>query len=282
MMIWKTRCVAVIGHPVFHSLSPRMHQSAFNRLKLDYLYLAFDISPRNLKKGVEALKQLGFRGFNVTVPHKETIIPLLDQISSEVKAIGAVNTVLIEDGKLKGFNTDGAGLTESMRRGWGFSVRNRQVMILGAGGAAKAASAQFALEGAKKIGIANRTRSKGIALKKRLKKYFPNVEAAVFGLDSPDLKNFLRQADLLINTTSVGLHPGDPSLLPTDYFHKDLKVCDLIYNPSMTPFLKAAHRRGCLTLNGRGMLLYQGALAFQIWTGRRAPVEVMARAISLR
>lgn len=282
MITGKTRYVAIIGHPVSHTLSPGMHQSAFDYLKLDYCYLSFDILPRNLKKGVEALKHLGFKGFNVTIPHKERIIPLLDQISPEAKIIGAVNTVLIEDGKLKGFNTDGAGLSESMRREWGFSVRNKQVMILGAGGAAKAAAAQFSLERAKTIGIANRTRSKGIALKKRLKKYFPEVEAVVLSFDGPDLRNFLQQTDLLINTTSVGLHAGDPSLLPPDFLHKDLKVSDLIYNPPVTPFLKAAQSRGCLILNGTGMLLYQGALAFKIWTGKLPPVEVMAKAISFR
>jgi shikimate dehydrogenase len=282
MIQGNTRYVAIIGHPVGHTLSPRMHQSAFDHLKLDYCYLVFDIPPRNLKKGVEALKHLGFRGFNVTIPHKETIIPLLDRISPEAKVIGAVNTVLIEDGKLKGFNTDGAGLTESMKREWGFSARNKQMMILGAGGAAKAAATQFSLEGAKTIGIANRTRSKGMALKKRLKKYFPDVEVVVLSFAGPDLRKFLQRTDLLINTTSVGLRADDPCLLPPDFFHRDLKVSDLIYNPPVTPFLKAARRRGCLILNGRGMLLYQGALAFKIWTGKLPPVEVMAKAISFR
>jgi len=276
-----TRYIAIIGHPIIHSLSPRMHQAAFNQLHLDYCYLPFDISPEKLKNGVEALKQLGFRGFNVTIPFKEKIIPLLDQISKEAAIIGAVNTVLIENGKLKGFNTDGAGFVESLKKKWTFSLKNKSALILGAGGAAKAVAAQLCLNQVGSIGIVNRTRKKADQLKARLKKHFPKVEVKVFARFGDDLDCFLKKAHLLVNSTSVGLHSGDDSPLPSQFFHKQLKVCDLIYNPSMTSFLKTAQKKGCSFINGRGMLLYQGALAFKIWTGKTAPVEVMSNALSL-
>ncbi|MBI1819609.1 MAG: shikimate dehydrogenase [Nitrospirae bacterium] len=275
-MTGKTRGVAIIGHPVSHSLSPQMHQAAFDALELDYCYLPFDLFPKDLKKGVLALKLLGFRGFNVTVPHKTKIVPLLDQISREASLIGAVNTVLIEKGKLKGFNTDGPGFIESLKREWHYSVHKKHVVILGAGGAAKAVAAQICLEKAASLGIVNRTVSKGEMLKKQLQKSFPSIKIAAFPSKGEALKDFIRQSDLLINATSLGLHPGDPSPCPPDYFFKGLKVVDLIYNPPMTAFLRGAGKKGCQTLNGLSMLLYQGALAFKIWTGEMPPVRLMA------
>ncbi len=278
-MTGKTRGVAIIGHPVSHSLSPQMHQAAFDALKLDYCYLPFDLFPKDLKKGIQALKLLGFRGFNVTVPHKTEIVPLLDQISREASLIGAVNTVLIEKGKLKGFNTDGPGFIESLKREWGYSVQKQHVVIIGAGGAAKAVAAQICLEKAASLGIVNRTVSKGELLKKQLQKSFPATKIEVFPSKGEALKQLIRQSDLLINATSLGLHPGDSSPCTPDYFFKGLKVVDLIYNPPITTFLRGAGKKGCRTLNGLSMLLYQGALAFKIWTGKKPPVRLMARTL---
>ncbi|MBI1823663.1 MAG: shikimate dehydrogenase [Nitrospirae bacterium] len=277
-----TTYLAIIGHPVSHSLSPQMHEAAFKKLNLNYRYLSFEISPLNLKNGIQALKNLGFRGFNVTLPFKEKIMPFLDQISPEAKMIGAVNTVLIENGKLKGFNTDGAGFLASLKKKWNFSAKARTAVILGAGGAARAVAIQLCLEKIKVIGIANRTAENGMKLKKTLNRYFPGIKVVSLSLHDPELKKLILNSDLLVNTTSVGLFPGEPSPIPSHYFHAKLKVCDLIYNPPSTAFLKAARKRRCSVINGAGMLLFQGALAFQIWTGKRAPLRAMSGVLSIR
>jgi shikimate dehydrogenase len=275
-----TSYLAIIGHPISHTLSPKMHEAAFKKLNLKYRYLSFEIPPQNLRKGIEALKFLGFKGFNVTIPFKEKIVPFLDQVSPEAKMIGAVNTVLIENGQLKGFNTDGAGFTASLKKKWNFSPENKTVVIIGAGGAARAVATQLCLDQARSIGIANRTPAHGFILKKRLNRYFPDIDVVQLPFRGSGLKKFIQTSDLLVNTTSVGLSPSDSILLPSDYFHSRLKVCDLIYNPSVTHFLEMAQKKGCSVLNGTGMLLYQGALAFQIWTGKQAPLQVMSRALS--
>ncbi|MHB8481502.1 MAG: shikimate dehydrogenase [Nitrospiria bacterium] len=280
-MTGKTRCVAIIGHPVFHSLSPQMHQAAFDALGLDYCYIPFDIFPKDLEQAVLSLKLLGFRGFNVTVPHKEKMVPLMDRLSPEASIIGAVNTVLIHKGKLSGFNTDGPGFIESLKKEWGFFPKNRKIVLLGAGGAARAVATQLCFEKVKSIGIVNRSPSRRLILKEQLNQYFPEIEILTFSNQETGLKTFIHHSDLLINATSLGLHAGDPSPCPSDYFYRGLRVYDLIYNPPLTPFLKKAKIKGCRILNGSGMLVYQGALAFKIWTGKMPSVSLMAKAIQL-
>ncbi|MBI1821704.1 MAG: shikimate dehydrogenase [Nitrospirae bacterium] len=278
-MTGKTRCVAIIGHPVSHSLSPQMHQAAFDALGLDYCYIPFDILPKDLEQAVYSLTLLGFLGFNVTIPHKEKMVSLVDKISPEASIIGAVNTVRIHKGKLWGFNTDGPGFVESLRKKWSFSPKNKRIVLLGAGGAAKAVATQLCFEKVKSIGIVNRTPSKRSVLKKQLNQYFPEIEVVTFSYHEPDLKTFIQCSDLLINATSVGLHAGAASPVPPDFFHRKLKVYDLIYNPRMTPFLEEAKQNGCPILNGSSMLVFQGALAFKIWTGKMPPVSLMAKSI---
>lgn len=276
-----TSYLAIIGHPVSHSLSPQMHEAAFKKLNLNYRYLSFEISPLHFKHGIQALKSLGFRGFNVTLPFKERIMPFLDQVTPEAKMIGAVNTVLIEKGKLKGFNTDGAGFSAALKKKWNFSAKGRTAVILGAGGAARAVAIQLGLEKVKAIGIANRTPENGMKLKRTLNRYFPGIKVVSLSLRDPELKELILNSDLLVNTTSVGLSPGDASPVPSRYLHAQLKVCDLIYNPPSTAFLKSARKKRCSVINGAGMLLFQGALAFQIWTGKRAPLRAMSEVLSI-
>lgn len=280
-MTGKTRCVAILGHPISHSKSPQMHQAAFEALKLDFVYLPFDVQPRKLRSAVNALKTLGFSGFNVTVPFKERIVPLLDLLSPEARMIGAVNTVLIKDNKLSGFNTDGKGFIRSVQKAWKIRLAGKKVVIIGAGGSSKALAVSLCMEKAGSIGILNRTISKGRKLSDHLARLFKQPEVFSLPLQGNDTRDALAQTDLLINTTSLGLNPKDPSPLPSEYIRPGMKVYDLIYNPSETRFLKEAKKMGCQVLNGSSMLLYQGALAFEIWTGKTPPLDVMAQAIDI-
>ena len=280
-MTGKTRCVAIIGHPVSHSLSPQMHQAAFRALEFDFCYIPLDVLSKDLVRAVRALKLFGFQGFNVTVPHKEKIVAMMDDLSPEASLIGAVNTVLIQNGKLYGFNTDGPGFIESLKKEWRFSPKNKNIVLLGAGGAARAVVTQLCIHRAGSIAIVNRTSGKSATLKKQLDKRFPETKISTFSFHDSDLKSLIARSDLLINATSLGLHPGDPSPVPLGHFVRRVKVYDLIYNPPLTPFLKNAKKKGCRILNGSSMLVYQGALAFKIWTGKMPPVQLMAKAIQL-
>ncbi|HXN08008.1 MAG TPA: shikimate dehydrogenase [Nitrospiria bacterium] len=280
-MTGKTRCVAILGHPISHSKSPQMHQAAFEALKLDFAYLPFDIEPRKLESAVNALKTLGFSGFNVTVPFKEKIIPLLDVVAPDARIIGAVNTVLIKDNKLTGFNTDGKGFIRSVQKAWKIRLAGKKIVIIGAGGSSKAIAVSLCMEKAVSIGILNRTLSKGRNLSDHLARLFRRPEIFSLPLYGNDTRDAIAQADLLINTTSLGLNPKDPSPLPSGYIRPGMKVYDLIYNPAETRFLKEAKKTGCQVLNGSSMLLCQGALAFEIWTGKMPPLAVMAQAIDI-
>jgi shikimate dehydrogenase len=258
-----------------------MHRAAYLALSLNYLYLPFDIPVPRLPQAVQAFRLLRFRGFNVTVPFKERIVPLLDELSPEARTTGAVNTVRIDNGRLTGFNTDGYGFSRSLRTQWRFPVRQRRAVILGAGGAARGAACQLAMEKIGAIGISNRTRSHSVKLKGLIRREFPGIEVTVLAPRSPELKDYLKATDLLVNTTPLGLRSRDPSPVPAQFLHPRLRVFDLIYNPPVTPLIRAAAKAGSPWMNGAHMLLYQGARAFEIWTGKKAPLAEMAGALSL-
>ncbi len=282
------RMVGLLGHPVGHSYSPRMHNAAFQALALPYAYQAFDVLPERLVEAVRGMQALGFRGFNVTIPHKVAVMPLLDEISEEAIGIGAVNTVVMDvDGKLYGTNTDGLGYLRSLQEDTGIPLCGATVMILGAGGAARAVGYTLLKEGVAVLRIANRCPERAEQLAAQLRAAFAARGAVSFGeITSCSLNEagqWLSETSLLINATSVGMHPHvGQSPLASDWLQRlpeEAVVSDLIYNPRKTRFLAAAEQCGLRIHNGLGMFLYQGAEAFRLWTGREAPLSVMREAI---
>jgi shikimate dehydrogenase len=270
-----TRVCALIGDPVGHTVSPAMHNAAFKKLGLDYLYIPFQVKPEELSKAVAGLRALGVRGFNVTIPHKVTVIPLLDALDPLAGKIGAVNTVVNEGGRLTGFNTDGAGFLRALTDK-AIMPRDKDVVVMGAGGASRAISYVLAGEGAR-LTILNRKLeldwAENIA---RLIHKELDQEVKTGELNSRNLSSALKNADILVNATSVGMSPdGNRSPVPTGLLERRLVVFDIVYNPVMTRLLEDARAAGARAIGGVEMLAWQGALAFEKWTGRPAPVELM-------
>ncbi len=275
-----TKLVGLFGHPVEHSFSPVMQEAAFKHLGLNYRYLLFDIQTQNLKKALDSLVPLGFQGINITLPHKKRAMAFLDRITDEVKVIGAVNTVLVERGKLIGHNTDGKGFIASLEKGARVKLKNKKVVILGAGGAAHAIATELALAKVGRISIFNIVLYEAKDLAIRIKRYVPDSVTEFFLLKpSAILDEKIRDADIIINATSVGLKPTDPLLVNPFVLEKRHLVCDVIYNPPKTKLLAAAEKRKARTINGLGMLVYQGAICFELWTGKKAPVQIMKKAL---
>ncbi len=276
----KTKLFGIVGYPVGHSLSPAMHNKAFELLQLDHCYLPLPLEPPDLPKGVAGLRALGFAGFNVTIPHKEAVLQFLDEVDPEAAGMGAVNTVLNRDGRLIGFNTDGRGFLRSVSELWDFTPAGRNIVILGAGGAARAIAAALAAAGAQSVTIANRNPERAKKLAQALGDRFPCRFSGV-GLEVRELDLALEQSSLVVNTTPVGMYPqvdSEPPINPARLFTHNF-VCDTIFNPWETRLLREAKSKGCTTANGLGMLLHQGTLAFELWTGKPAPVEAMREAL---
>jgi len=275
-----TKFLGIMGYPVAHSLSPTMHNAAFINSGLDWVYLTFAVSPGQLVDALRGLKALGMIGANVTIPHKEEAALHVDELSPEAKLIGAVNVLGVKEGRLIGHNTDGIGFLQSLQQNAQFTVKGSKVLILGAGGAARAIALTLASFGAAQIGIANRTWQRGMDLA-QVVKHSTGVEARGLNLEPMDLEPWVKEADLIVQASSVGMHPESEELkwFNPQWLSAQTLVCDLIYNPSPTRFLKLASARGCRTLDGLGMLLYQGAQGFTWWTGLEAPVGVMQQAL---
>lgn len=275
MITSTTRLVGLFGHPVAHSKSPQMHNQAFAALGLEYRYLAFDVLPEQIGEAVAGIRALGLTGVNVTIPHKVAVIPYLDELSEEARLIGAVNTIVRKDGKLIGYNTDGIGYISALREETGFDVAGKRVLLLGAGGAARAVAAQMALLGAEELVIAARTLDKGEALAEHLASH-----TATRGMTLLDAQAHSETFDLIVNTTPVGMHPNTDAVpISTTRLHSGQLVSDLIYNPRVTRFLLEAEERGCKINGGLGMFIHQGAHAFQLWTGKMAPTDVMRQTV---
>lgn len=275
MLARTTTCVGLFGYPVAHSKSPQMHNAAFAQLGLNFAYLAFAVEPERLQAAVEGIRALGLRGVNVTIPHKVSVLPFLDRISPEAELIGAVNTIVNDGGVLTGYNTDGIGYLSALQEETGIDIRGKHVLLLGAGGAARAVAAQMALNGAERLVIAARQQEKAEGLAAHLR-----AHAAVDGITLEAAEQGLAEYDLIINTTPVGMHPHTDAVpLPTDRLQAGQLVSDLIYNPRLTRFLQEAKARGCGVSGGLGMFVHQGAHAFQLWTGALAPVDVMRQTV---
>ncbi|MBI5187879.1 MAG: shikimate dehydrogenase [Nitrospirae bacterium] len=263
-----TKITGLFGYPVEHTLSPAMHNAAFEALGLDYCYIAFSVHPDYLEDAVKAIRALNLCGVNVTIPHKEKVIPLLDEIDEEASFIGAVNTIVNLSGRLIGYNTDGRGFMQSLSEG-GISTEGKDVLIIGAGGASRAIS-YYLSQKAKRLFLYDIAKDKAEKLVQDLKKIRDNV-STVEDIVSTD------RFHLIINATPLGIKEEDPLPFDTALLNPDQAVCDLIYKK--TRFLEEASKKGCATLNGLGMLLYQGALASELWTGKKPPVEIMRDAL---
>jgi shikimate dehydrogenase len=276
----KTTVAGIIGSPVSHSLSPVMHNAAFAALGLDWVYVPFPVPTERLAQAVSGLSALGLAGFNVTIPHKVAIMPLLDRISPEAELIGAVNTVSIRDGLLTGFNTDGIGLLAALAGKLGFSPPGRSVLVLGAGGAARSAVAALAGAGAARIEVANRSPEKARDLVRALAGRLPATEFSALSLERLGEPSYLAQFDLIVNTSSVGMGGDAFPGLRLSGLKPGLCVFDMVYAPPVTPLLSEAAACGVPAANGLGMLVAQGEAAFAIWTGLQAPPGCMEEALA--
>ena len=273
-----TRLTALLGSPVAHSISPLMHNEAFQLLDLDYTYLCFEVNEETLPAAVDGLKACGIRGFNLTMPNKNKIVELLDELSPAARLIGAVNTVVNDDGHLTGYNTDGVGYMQAVKDA-GYDITGKAITIMGAGGAATAICAQAALDGVEKIHIFARETSR---FWDRTQKLAENINSTLpckavlhENKNTAALAQAISESALLLNATSVGMAPNTEGTIieDTSLYHPDLIGSDVIYNPRETRFLKEAREAGCRTFNGMYMLLYQGAEAFRLWTGKEMPVK---------
>ncbi len=265
----------LFGHPVEHSMSPLMHNRAFHHLQLPYYYAAFDVHPERVAEAVHAVRALGFRGVNVTIPHKIEVMSYLDELDEEARLIGAVNVINNENGRLIGYNTDGAGYVESLTRETGLSLSEQHAVIVGAGGAARAIAVSLARKGVQSMTIVNRTTPKAEELAGLIS---PFIHATAAPMER--MAEVLQDGTLLINTTSVGMTPHeDQSPVVREWLHERLVVSDLVYNPQETRLLREAKQQGCIIHSGVGMLVHQGALAFEMWTGVPAPVELMYQTV---
>ncbi len=277
MISGKTKLYGIFGYPVEHTFSPGMHNAAFSKLRMDACYVPFAVKPAHLRDAVNAVMPLGLCGLNITVPHKQNVIAYLDELSEEARLIGAVNTIQILDGKLIGHNTDGRGFIRSLHDNAGFDPRGKAVFLIGSGGAARAVGFSLALAGVRKVALYDiDTRKAGDLARDIRKKTGTDAEALSTGSFGPAAE----EADCLINATPLGLKKDDPLPLRREFIRRRHLVCDLVYNPPETRFLQAAKGRGTKRLSGLGMLLYQGVIAFEIWTGAKAPVSVMKNALT--
>jgi len=267
----KTKITGIFGNPIDHTLSPAMHNSAFHALDLDICYVPFRVAPDKLAAAVESIRSLNMLGVNITVPHKENVLPLLNRIDEEASFIGAVNTVTNKEGFLTGYNTDGRGFISSLKDE-DIEIEQKNIIMIGTGGAARAVS-YYLSEKASKLSLFDIDARKAERLVSDLNRIRHNIVL----LDSVDS---IGDADIIINATPLGMKPDDPLPVNPDLLSSRMVVCDLVYKK--TRLLQEAEKRSARTVNGSGMLLWQGVLAFELWTGIRPPVDVMRKALMSR
>lgn len=274
----KTKLICLLGSPIAHSMSPQMHNKAFELLHLDYCYLAFDVDENGLADAVKGLKTIGARGWNLTMPDKTKMCELVDELSSAAEIIGAVNTVVNDNGRLTGHITDGTGFMTNLKKHH-IDVIGRKIVLCGAGGAARAIAVQAALDGVKEIVIFNRSANKAERLADTINDH-TSCRASAYALaDQSALKSELSDAALFVNGTKLGMHPKADTCVLEDFdmLSPETAVADIVYNPRKTKLLTLAEARGCQIVGGLGMLMWQGAHAFKIWTGCDMPVEAIRK-----
>jgi len=280
----KTKLIGLLGTPIAHSLSPRMHNLSFKELGLDYNYLAFDVDNEQLPDVIKGMRALHVRGFNVTMPNKTKILPLLDELSEEARLTGAVNTVVNNNGKLKGYTTDGIGYMCSLREE-NVDIIGKKMTLIGAGGAATAIAVQAAMDGVAEIAIFN---SKDCFLQRAQKNVDiinnkmkdKKCKAKFYDLDDVEsLQREIATSAVFTDASPMGMHPLEDKSVITDasMLRSDLVVFDVVYIPRKTKLLKLAESQGCKTINGLGMMLWQGAKSFEIWTGQKMPIDLVKK-----
>jgi shikimate dehydrogenase len=291
-----TKVIGIIGNPVGHSFSPAMFNAAFKSMNMNYVYVPFKVEKENLKYAIRGAKAFGIKGLNVTIPHKQKVINELDKFSIMANLIGAVNTIDFKNGKSKGYNTDCVGAIRAIKEVC--DLRNKSVVIVGAGGAARAISFQLAIEGVNNINMINRSPKKAKSLVYDIKTLlsadftdnskldevtidFSHIDLNFEYGSLDELPNSIANADILIDTTPIGMHPNinDEPIAKHGEMHSDLIVNDIVYNPLETSLLKEAKKANATIIYGTKMLLYQGAENFRIWTGKEAPLDVMEKTI---
>jgi shikimate dehydrogenase len=278
--------LGVFGDPVAHSLSPQIQNAALRECEIDMQYVRLLIRSNELAEALTLVRDLKFAGINLTVPHKIAVLDLIDEIDGNATQIGAVNTIKIDDEKTFGFNTDGKGFVRAIRQEFVVDLRDLRVMVLGAGGAARAIALQCAKENCERLVLANRTFEKAEKLADELRDFFagPKVFGPVPRLqaipwDESAIRFQVGNVDLVVNATPIGLNRAEASPIPARLLAPHLMVYDTVYSDQRTPFVSAAIEAGARAANGSSMLLHQGALAFEIWFGREAPLDVMRQAL---
>lgn len=279
MITANTKMCCLIGDPVDHSLSPLIHNAAYEQLALDFIYLAFNVPPQMLSKAINGLRAIGFKGANITMPHKVDVIKLLDEVDIETREIGAVNTIVNSDGSLKGYNTDGSAAVDALKS-VGVQLSGIKLAVLGAGGAARAICFAAAQEYPSQLLVVNRGERKAILLAEKIENKF-GITTKHLPLRSNLLKRDLAEADVVINATSVGMNPDtEESVISPRLLKRDAVLMDIVYNPLETRLLTEAKHLGLRTVNGLHMLVNQAAKAFEMWTGMKPPSKLMmARAL---
>ena len=268
--------LGIIGHPIGHSISPRFQQVGLDHLSVDHRYLAYEVHPDLVADFVASLRSDSVRGINVTVPHKESVMPFLDEIDEWAAEAGAVNTIVNRDGRLTGYNTDGYGFLRALRESAGLDPAGKRAVILGAGGSARGVAQALLRAGVAELVIANRTLERAEALAELAANR--GVPARAIELSALRSNGVSGEVDLIVNCTSLGMHHGpdeDASPLRASQIPQSALVYDLVYNPMLTPLIREAHSIGAPTLGGISMLVYQGAASFELWLERPAPVAVM-------
>ncbi|WP_313343858.1 shikimate dehydrogenase [Sedimentibacter sp.] len=275
-----TTLVGLLGYPLKHSRSPHMHNTAFEALGLDHVYMAFEVKEGYIKEGLDAIRILNTEGCNVTMPHKKKVLEYLDEISDDAKIIGSVNTVKNNNGKLTGYNTDGRGFIKALEENH-VEYKNKKIVLAGAGGAARAVATQLAYEGASELVLFNRTLSTAEEIIENINKNIPECKGRALELKEEELKKEIQDASILVNCTSLGMKVTvDQAIVSSsDAFHKDLFVADIVYDPPKTKLLEMADEAGCRYMNGLMMMIWQGAIAFKIWTGKDMPVDLIKKEI---
>ncbi len=271
--------ICLLGDPVEHSLSPVMHNAAFSKLGLDFVYEAWRVEEEELGVVIKEIKTSQIKGANITIPHKVKVMKFLDEIDDMALKIGAVNTIVNDNGKLKGFNTDALGFSKAMEE-QGVKLKDKKIVLFGAGGVARAIAFQSVLEGGKLV-IINRTLEKAEEIKNKIKFELKKEIEILALLDKGKLRGETMEADIIINATSLGMFPQvNGSVIPSNFLHPDLAVMDLVYSPIETKLLRESKEIGCKKIiNGIEMLVHQGALSFEIWTGRKAPIDLMRKVV---
>jgi len=276
-----TSLIGLLGNPVKHSKSPHMHNKSFQALGLDYVYMAFEVQDGHIKEALDSLKTFNAIGGNITMPHKTKIVEYLDDISPDAKIIGSINTIKIDENKkVTGYNTDGKGFVKSLEENE-VKFKGKKIVIAGAGGAARAVATQLAYDGVGEIVLFNRTLEKAKIITDNINTNIPSCKATAKDINETDLVKEIKDAAVLVNCTSLGMKStidqsiiSSPAQLPKDIF-----VADIIYDPDQTRLLKIAKEAGCRYMNGLMMLIWQGAIAFKIWTGVDMPVDLIKEEI---